>query len=706
MAEPTPPLAPRRPHPITAHGHTRVDDWYWLGNRDDPEVIAYLEAENSFADELLAHTTELQQKLFEEIRSRVQETDAGPPARSGDWWYYSRTVEGQQYPLMCRRADPGRRLTATHVAAQARAGQPADEQLILDENSLADGDYLAVGVFDISPDHRILAYGVDLDGSEEYTVRFRDLDTGADHGDVIEGVYYGSAWAADNRSFFYVRPDHAMRPWQVWCHTLGTDASADRLVFQEDDERFYVSVGLSRSEQRIVIATDSKTSSETRWIDATEPVTADTRPSVLIERQPDIEYHAEHAGDGWLILTNGPTDGGTVATNFELRRLGADGSVETVIAHRPDVKLEGIDAFARFSVLSERSATDGLERLRVLTSGTDQVIEQPEAAYALIGGQNPDWDQRSYRFGYTSLVTPRTSVDYQIHEERRDEVWTQLVPGYDRSRFRTERVWATAADGTRVPISLVARTDVPQDGSAPGLLYGYGAYESSMDPAFSTINLNLVERGAIFAIAHIRGGGELGRSWYEQGRMENKVNTFTDFVASAEALIAGGWVSRDRLVARGGSAGGLLMGAVLNLRPDLWRAIVAEVPFVDVVTTMSDTSLPLTVTEWEEWGDPVHDEAAFHRMLSYSPFDNVRVDADRPYPAVYATAGLNDPRVGFWEPAKWVAKLRSEGAGGPGRPVFLRTELGAGHGGPSGRYDTWRDEARIQAFILDQMDLT
>jgi oligopeptidase B len=571
---------------------------------------------------------------------------------------------------------------------------------------LADGDYLAVGVFDISPDHRILAYGVDLDGSEEYTVRFRDLDTGADHGDVIEGVYYGSAWAADNRSFFYVRPDHAMRPWQVWCHILGTDASADRLVFQEDDERFYVSVGLSRSEQRIVIATDSKTSSETRWIDATEPVTADTRPSVLIERQPDIEYHAEHAGDGWLILTNGPTDGGTVATNFELRRLGADGSVETVIAHRPDVKLEGIDAFARFSVLSERSATDGLERLRVLTSGTDQVIEQPEAAYALIGGQNPDWDQRSYRFGYTSLVTPRTSVDYEIHEERRDEVWTQLVPGYDRSRFRTERVWATAADGTRVPISLVARTDVPQDGSAPGLLYGYGAYESSMDPAFSTINLNLVERGAIFAIAHIRGGGELGRSWYEQGRMENKVNTFTDFVASAEALIAGGWVSRDRLVARGGSAGGLLMGAVLNLRPDLWRAIVAEVPFVDVVTTMSDTSLPLTVTEWEEWGDPVHDEAAFHRMLSYSPFDNVRVDADRPYPAVYATAGLNDPRVGFWEPAKWVAKLRSEGAGGPGRPVFLRTELGAGHGGPSGRYDTWRDEARIQAFILDQMDLT
>ena len=706
--EPTPPLAPRRPHSLTAHGHTRVDEWYWLGDRDDPEVVAYLEAENAYADEVLDHTVGLQRELFEEIRSRVQETDAGPPARSGDWWYYSRTVEGQQYPLMCRRPDPEARLTAAQVTAEARAGRPADEQLILDENALAGGDYLAVGVFDMSPDHRLLAYAVDLNGSEEYTLKFRDLDSGTDHDDVIEGVYYGSAWALDNRTFFYVRPDEAMRPWQVWCHILGTDAGADRLIYQEDDERFFVSLELSRSQQKIVIAADSKTSSEVHWLDAAQPVGPDIGPAVLIERRPEVEYHAEHAGDHWLILTNGPgaAAAGPKPSNFELRRLQADGTVHTVVAHRPDVKLEGVDAFAGFAVVSERSATDGLERLRVLRDGTDQVIEQPEAAYTLLGGQNPDWDQTTYRFGYTSLVTPRTSVDYNIADGGREEVWEQLVPGYDRSRFRTERLWATAPDGTQVPISLVVRADVAQDGSAPGLLYGYGSYESSMDPAFSAIYLNLVERGAVFAIAHIRGGGELGRSWYEQGRMEHKTNTFTDFIAAAEALIAGGWVAPDRMVARGASAGGLLMGAVLNLRPELWRAIVAEVPFVDVVTTMSDTSLPLTVTEWEEWGDPVHDEAAYERMLAYSPYDNIRVEPGQPYPAVFATAGLNDPRVGFWEPAKWVAKLRHEGAGGPGRPVLLRTELGAGHGGPSGRYDTWRDEARIQAFILDQMGLT
>jgi oligopeptidase B len=366
-------------------------------------------------------------------------------------------------------------------------------------------------------------------------------------------------------------------------------------------------------------------------------------------------------------------------------------------------------------VVAERSATDGLERLRVIdrsASATDGAepeqheIEQPEAAYSLLGGQNAEWDQTTYRFGYTSLVTPSTSVDYHVADRRREPVWTQIVPGYDPSGFCTERIWADAPDGTRVPISLVGRADVPRDGSAPGLLYGYGAYEASMDPAFSPVRMNLVERGAVFAIAHIRGGGELGRNWYDQGRMEHKVNTFTDFIAAAEALVAAGWVNRDRLVARGGSAGGLLMGAVLNMRPDLFRAVVAEVPFVDVVTTMSDTSLPLTVTEWEEWGDPVHDPDAFERMLGYSPYDNVSAPADpEEFPALYVSAGLNDPRVGFWEPAKWVAKLRSLGAGRAGRPILLRTEMGAGHGGPSGRYDTWRDEARIQAFILAQMGL-
>jgi oligopeptidase B len=703
------PAAPRRSHPLEAHGMTREDDWYWLRDKDDPAVVAYLQAENDYTDQMLASTKDLQEELFEEIRSRVQETDAGPPARSGGWWYYSRTVEGRQYPIMCRRPDPGGELDAARVAAEARAGRPGDEQVILDENELAAGDYLAVGVFDVSPDHSTLAYAVDLDGSEQYTLRFRNLGTGEERPDVVEGVYYGSAWGTDNRTFFYVRPDHAMRPWQVWCHISGTEAAQDTLVYQEDDERFFLGLELSRSQQRIVIASASKTTSEVRWLPAAGPF--DTPPEIVLPRRPGVEYDAEHDGDGWLILTNAPAEegaageeGGAASTNFELRRTDDEGRTIPVVAHRPDVKLESVDAFEGFTAVVERSGTDGLERLRIIDrSGGQHLVDQPEAAYSLLGGQNPEWDQTAYRFGYTSLVTPRTSVDYVVAERRRVPVWTQLVPGYDPSRFRTERIWTEAPDGARVPVSLVMRADVARDGTAPGLLYGYGAYEMSMDPAFSAINLNIVERGAVFAIAHIRGGGELGRPWYEQGRMEHKVNTFRDFVAAAEALMDAGWVDRRRLVARGGSAGGLLMGAVVNMRPDLWRAVVAEVPFVDVVTTMSDTSLPLTVTEWEEWGDPVHDRDAFERMLAYSPYDNV-VPRDG-YPAIYATAGLNDPRVGFWEPAKWVAKLRSVGAGGAARPVLLRTELGAGHGGPSGRYDTWRDEARIQAFILRQMGL-
>ena len=704
MPESTPPLAPRRPHRLSAHGDVRVDDWYWLRDADDPEVIGYLEAENHYAEQVLAPTADLQEQLFQEIRARVRETDAGPPARSGDWWYFSRTEEGRQYPITCRLPDPAGKLTAAEVADQARAGRAAGEQTVLDENVLAEGhDFLAVGVFDVSPDHGILAYGTDLNGSEKYTLRFRDLTSGADLDDVIPDVYYGSAWASDNRTFFYTRPDDTMRPWQVWAHRLGSDPGSDRLVFQEDDEHFFVGVDLSRTRRRIVIHTASKTSAEVHWLDAAGPFPDDLRPQVLLGRRPNVEYDAEHDGDGWLIRTNGTGPDGTPATNFALYRLagdGGDGAVpELLIGPRPDVKLESVEAFERFVAVTERSGTDGLERIRVLDrAGGDHVIEQPEVAYSLMSGHNPEWDQQAYRFGYTSMVTPQTWVDYRVADRAREPVWTQIVPGYDPSGYSTDRIWAHAADGTRIPVTLVRRRDQPRDSTAAGVLYGYGAYEISVDPAFSVVRLNLASRGVVMAIAHIRGGGELGRRWYEQGRMENKANSFTDFVAAAEALIAGGWVAPDRLAARGGSAGGLLMGAAVNLRQDLWRAVVAEVPFVDVVTTMSDTTLPLTVTEWEEWGDPVHDPEAYRRMLAYSPYDNVR-ERDT-WPAMYVTGGLNDPNVGFWEPAKWVAKLRSVGAGSAGRPVVLRTEMGAGHQGPSGRYDVWRDEARIQAFLL------
>ncbi len=706
---PTPPVAPRRPQPLTAHGDTRVDDWYWMRDSDDPDVIAYLEAENDYAEAVLAPLSGLREQLFGEIRGRVRETDAGPPARSGGWWYYTRTEEGRQYPVMCRLPDAGGDLTASQVSARTRAGRPSDEEIVLDENVLGEGqDFLAVGVFDISPDHHTLAYGIDLNGSERYTLRFRDLRTGRDLEDVVENVHYGSAWSTDNQTFFYTRPDDSMRPWQVWMHRTGSAPGSDRLVFEEDDERYFVDVDLSRTRRKIVIHTASKQSSEVHWLDASGPFPVAPRPNVLLPRRPNVEYDAEHDGDGWLIRTNAPGTDGEAATNFALYRLDGEGPGEAdmrlLLSHRPDVKLDSVDAFAGFLAITERSSLDGLERIRIMErTGRDHVIDQPEDAYSLVSGQNPEWEQESFRFGYTSMVTPQTSVDYTVSDRRREPVWTQVVPGYDPSAYSTERIWADAADGSRIPVTILRRSDHRRDGTAPGVLYGYGAYEISVDPSFSVARLNLVSRGMVMAIAHIRGGGEMGRRWYEQGRMEHKANTFTDFIAAGEALISGGWVAPGRMAARGGSAGGLLMGAVVNLRPDLWRAVVAEVPFVDVVTTMSDTTLPLTVTEWEEWGDPVHDPDAYRRMLSYSPYDNVRERES--WPAIYVTGGLNDPNVGFWEPAKWVAKLRFVGAGSPTRPVILRTEMGAGHQGPSGRYDVWRDEARIQAFLLTQMGL-
>jgi oligopeptidase B len=700
---PSPPTAPRRPHRLTAHGRTRIDDWYWLANREDPDVLRYLEGENEYAAAVLAPTEALQEELFEKIRSRVRETDAGAPGRKGQWWYYSRTFEGRQYPMLCRRPDPDRTLTAAEVADDARSGRsPSEvqEEVVLDENALAEGsDYFAVGVLDVSPDQSILAYATDRDGSERYRLRFRDLGAGADLADEVEDVYYGSAWSSDNRFLFYIRPDHAMRPWQVWRHEIG-GAGADELVYQEDDERFFLDLELSRSEKRILIHSASRITSEVFWLDAASP----GDPMSVLPRRQGVEYDVEHDGEGWLVRSNAPGPGGEEATNFALYRL-AEGSnqLEPVMPHRPDVKLEWMEAFARFLVVGERSRVDGLQRLRVLDpSGDGHVVEQPEPVYSLSGGANQEWETELYRFGYTSLVTPASAVDYEVPGRRRTTVWSEAVAGYDPVDYRTERLWATAPDGTAVPLSVVCRADQPRDGSAPCLISGYGAYELSREPTFSSLRLNLLERGACFAIAHVRGGGELGRSWYEQGRMEHKPNTFSDFIASAEHLVAGGWADPAKLVARGGSAGGLLMGVVVNWRPDRWKAVIAEVPFVDVVTTMSDTSLPLTVTEWEEWGDPLHDPEAFERMLSYSPYDNVEAHE---YPAMFVTAGLNDPRVGYWEPAKWVAKLRSVGAGAGERPLILRIEMGAGHQGSSGRYDAWRDEARIQAFMLTQMGL-
>ncbi len=697
-----PPLAPRRPHALVAHGDERIDDWYWLRDSSDPEVIAYLRAENEYTDESLAPLRSFRQSLFEEIRNRIKETDVGAPARHGRWWYYGRTVEGLQYPIHCRREDRECRLGAAEVLALAVAGEPG-EQVLLDENKEAGGsDYFSLGVFDLSPDQNRLAYAVDLTGGERYALRFRDLATGDDLPDEIANVYYSSAWSADGEVLFYTRPDEALRPWQIWRHRLGQPVDRDELVFQEDDERFFVGVGATRSQRFIVISSDSKLTSEAQVIDAGRPTEA---PRLIEGRRQGVEYNIDHAvlpgeGDVFVILTN---DEG--AENFAIMRAPAEApgreNWRVLVAHRRDVRLEGVDSFAGHLVISERE--QALERLRIipLGAGEDHVVAQPEPVYSLGAGANLEWETDILRFGYTSLVTPASSVDYHISTRERTVVKQQeVVGGYEPSRFQTERLWATAPDGVMVPISLVSRRDLPRDGGNPCLLYGYGAYEISIDPTFSTTRLSLLERGFVFAIAHIRGGGELGRRWYEDGKLLKKGNTFTDFIACAEHLVALGYTSPQRLVIRGASAGGLLMGAVTNMRPDLWQAVVAEVPFVDCLTTIQDPSLPLTATEWEEWGNPIEDPGVYWYMKSYSPNDNL---AARDYPRMYVTGGLNDPRVGFWEPAKWVAEqrvLRTDT-----NLLVLKTEMDAGHGGPSGRYDAWKDEAQVQAFILQSVGL-
>ncbi|HEX2701200.1 MAG TPA: S9 family peptidase [Acidimicrobiales bacterium] len=682
MAEPSSdaPAAPKRPTVLTAHGDERVDEWYWLREKDDPDVIALLGAENVHTTAVLAPTDDLQRRIYDEIVGRILETDLSVPARKRDWWYLSRTVEGLQYPIVCRRK-----------------GEPeGPEEVILDQNELAAGsEYFAVANTNVSPDSTRLLYGTDANGSERYTLRVRDLATGDDLADEVPDTYYGVAWAGDNATVFYTRVDDAMRPFQLWRHVVGTAAADDVLVFQEDDERFFVGVGLTKSERFVVLSSESKVTSEVRVLPADDPL-GEFR--VVEPRHQGVEYHLEHHGDRFLVVTN--ADG---AENFKLVEAPVDDpgrrNWTEVVAHREDVKLDGIDVFAGHVALFER--TEGLRRIAVLrlADGDMHVIEQPEAVSTVFAEANMEFDTTVLRYGYTSMVTPRSIYDYDMEARTAELLKRQpVLGGYDPADYETGRLWATAPDGERVPVSLVHRRGVELDGTSPTVLYGYGSYEISMDPTFSPLRLSLLDRGVVYAIAHVRGGGEMGRRWYEDGKMLRKKNTFTDFVACAEHLVASGYTSPERLAMRGGSAGGLLMGAVLNMRPDLFGAVVAEVPFVDVLTTILDESLPLTVTEWEEWGNPKADADVYAYVKSYSPYDNV---AAVDHPPVLALAGLNDPRVSYWEPAKWVQRLRHRGTGS--RPVLLKTEMGAGHGGPSGRYDSWREEALVCAFLLDAL---
>jgi oligopeptidase B len=681
-ASPTPPQAKRVPYVHEAHGDRRTDDYHWLRERDDPDVTAYLEAENAYADAVMEPLRPLQEKLYAEIVSRIQETDLSVPVPHGPFLYYSRSVEGLQYPIHCRR----------------RPEEGSPEQVLVDENVLAEGqEYCSLGVFEVSPDHRLLAWSLDTEGDEDHVLRIRDLDTGEDFPEAIPGTSYGAAWASDNRTVFYTTLDESRRPWRVWRHRLGTDPADDVIVHQEDDDRFFCSVERTRSGGYIVIDLRSAVTSEVRLLRADDP---EGTFAMLEPRRQDVEYGVEHHRDRFFIMSN---DG---APNFRLVEAPVADPRPTLwrelIPHSADVKLEGLAAFTRHLVVLERA--EAVRRLRVidLETGGHHLIEQPEAVcrVGMPEEDNPEFDRGTLRYTYTSLVTPQSIFDYDLDTRERTLLKQEpVLGGYDPARYETQRLWATAPDGTRVPISLVAKKGTPLDGSAPCVLYGYGSYEASADPRFSSLRLSLLDRGFVWAIGHIRGGGEMGRAWYEAGKLQHKANTFTDFVACAEHLIKEGWTSPDRLAILGGSAGGLLVGATINLRPDLFRAAVAEVPFVDVVTTISDPTLPLSVIEWEEWGNPA-DPDFYATMKSYSPYDNVRPVR---YPDLFVTAGLNDPRVSYWEPAKWVAKLRVTAE--PRTRVLLRTEMGAGHGGPSGRYDAWRKEAEIFAFLLDAVGL-
>jgi len=686
---PKPPVAARKPLERRHHGDLFVDEYEWLRDKTDDEVLEYLRAENDYTEARTEHLESLREAIFKEISDRTLQTDLSVPARRGGYWYYSRTIEGKQYGIHCRVKVDGDQPPATD-------GEIAGEEIMLDGNAVAgDSEFFSLGTVDVSPDGRLLAYSVDLTGDERFTLRIKDLATGELLPDELPDVHYGSAWSADGSTIFYTKVDAAWRPYQVWRHPLG--ASDDVIVVEEPDEMFRVDVGLTRNEQAIQIDIASRLTTEVWLLDAADPA---GEPVVVAPRRDGVEYDVEHVGDQLLIVHN------TDEPNFALASapLDSPGTWTTVIEGDATSRLLGVDAFADHVILYRRR--DALTELAIMRRTSDgfgapEVLEFDEPIYTVSPGRNDEWHETRYRFGYTSLVTPGSTYDVEVATgERRLLKQQPVLGGVDLGAYTQFREWATASDGTKVPISLVARKDVAKDGNAPVVLYGYGSYEASMDPWFSIPRLSMLDRGVVFAIAHVRGGGELGRHWYDNGKMLTKRNTFTDFVAAAQHLAESGWTRPERIVAQGGSAGGLLMGAVANLAPESFGGIVAEVPFVDALTTILDPSLPLTVGEWEEWGNPLHDPKVYEYMKSYSPYENV---TGQHYPPILAITSLNDTRVFFVEPAKWVAKLRATAAGDV--DVLLKTEMEAGHGGRSGRYDAWREVAFTLAWELDTLGL-
>ena len=676
----TPPVAKTDPKVDTVHGEERLDNYFWLREKSNPEVIEYLEAENRYTEAMMQHTDDFQEQLYQELLGRIKETDLSVPEKMGDYYYYSRTEEGKQYPIYCRK----------------KGGLEAEEEILLDQNALAEGnEYLEIGVYKISPNHQLLAYSIDTTGGESYTLYVKDLNTGQLLADQIPNTYYSVEWANDNQTLFYTTLDAAKRPYKLHRHQLGSDPAVDALIYHEADESFFLDVSKTRSKAYLLMELENINTSEVHYLEADQP-TDDFR--VISPRQSELEYSVEHHDDQFLIVTNAD------AVNFKLMRASVNNpsreNWEEIIPHREKVKLDGVSAFQNHLVISERE--DGLQKIRVrnLTTDEEHAVDFPEPVYTVRQGRNPEFNTNTLRFNYASLITPMSVFDYEMDARTRElKKQDEVLGGYDPSLYESERIFAKAADGTPIPISLVYKKGLVKDGGSPLLLYGYGSYGINSDPYFSSNRLSLLDRGFIYAIAHIRGGEEMGRAWYENGKLLQKRNTFTDFIACAEHLIAEKYTASDKLVIQGGSAGGLLMGAVTNMRPELFGIVIAKVPFVDVVNTMLDASIPLTVIEYDEWGNP-NEKKFYDYIKSYSPYDNIEA---KEYPHILVTAGLNDPRVHYWEPAKWTAKLRASKTGD--KQLLLKTEMGAGHGGPSGRYDYLREIAFEYAFIFDLLGI-
>lgn len=671
-----PPIAEKKPHELTIHGHTRVDEYFWLNDRENPEVIEYLNAENAYTKAMMADTDTLQDKLYKEMRGRIKEDDSSVPYQDNGYWYYTRYEEGKEYPIHCRK----------------KSSLDAPEEVMLNVNELAEGhDYFSVAGLSVSDDNKWLSYGVDTVSRRLYTIHFKNLETGEVRPESIANCSPGVAWAADNKTVFFTKKDtQTLRTNQIFRHRLGDDVNVAKLIFTEEDETFNSGVYRSRSKAKIFIASYQIVSTEYRMLDANDP----DGEFVLIEpRQRDHEYSVVHFGEKLYIVTNWE------AKNFRLMETAVNkpsrSNWKEVIAHREETLLEGVEMFRDHMVLEER--TGGLAQLRIrqMSTGAEHYVDFGEAAYTVFVSTNKDFNTDILRYGYSSMTTPWSTFDYSMTTKERTLMKEQpVLGGFNKENYATERIMAPATDGTLVPVSIVYRKGFKKDGSQPLLLYAYGSYGATMDAYFSSNNISLLDRGFVYAIAHIRGGEEMGRHWYEDGKLLKKKNTFTDFIDCGEHLIKEGYTSKGKLFAMGGSAGGLLMGAVVNMRPDLWQGVVAAVPFVDVVTTMLDESIPLTTGEYDEWGNPNVKEY-YDYILSYSPYDNVEA---KDYPNMLVTTGLHDSQVQYWEPAKWVARLRDRKT--DNNLLLLHTNMEAGHGGASGRFEALKETALEFAFLL------